>query len=145
MRNACAALTLLLPVLASSATGTGTAGESSRNGDWTTITTGRNKTRVAKQTPSAWAPLPCPTAAVTSEGKTTTIVANANAKAKVSGEFGVVVYGGTAGGVVAAVAASRTAREQGDNRPIALVNPTNHLGGMVCMSVMEPCFHVLTA
>jgi len=39
--------------------------------------------------------------------------------------FDLVVYGGTAGGVITAVAAAR----EGLN--VALLEPTNHLGGML--------------
>src|ERR1700750_2298329 len=40
-------------------------------------------------------------------------------------DFDVVVYGGTAGGVIAAVSAAR------EGLKTALLEPTNHLGGMV--------------
>ena len=40
-------------------------------------------------------------------------------------EFDVVVYGGTAGGVIAAVAAAR------EGLRTALIEPTGHVGGMV--------------
>jgi hypothetical protein len=59
-----------------------------------------------------WPPLPCPT-----DGSPLS--------------FAVVVYGGTAGGVVAAVASARTLAQLGDSRGVAILNPTAHLGGMV--------------
>eukprot|EP00041_Stephanoeca_diplocostata_P031412 m.977628 g.977628 ORF g.977628 m.977628 type:complete len:214 (+) comp23954_c1_seq6:118-759(+) len=44
----------------------------------------------------------------------------------------IAIYGGTAGGVVAAVAAARTLRPaKGSNTTILIINPTAHLGGMV--------------
>ena len=43
----------------------------------------------------------------------------------VQNHFDVVVYGGTAGGVIAAVTAAR------EGLPVALLEPGNHLGGMV--------------
>ena len=62
---------------------------------------------------SPWPPLACPSSTDTALS------------------FGVLVYGGTAGGVVAAVASSRTLAELGDARGVAILNPTAHLGGMV--------------
>ena len=45
--------------------------------------------------------------------------------AQIPKRFDVVVYGGTAGGVISAVAAAR------EGLSVALLEPTNHLGGMV--------------
>ncbi|MGZ3372852.1 MAG: FAD-dependent oxidoreductase, partial [Gemmatimonadaceae bacterium] len=48
-----------------------------------------------------------------------------SAQSQQARSFDVVIYGGTAGGVIAAVSAARL------GLTVALLEPTNHIGGMV--------------